>query len=78
MYPQSMHTIGCPATSFFLPKLKNASVLTTDPLPPAVRSGVRDLEAVNTFFLTKKFGCAMNVLEVDIFINSLFVMMCFE
>jgi len=152
-----MHTIGCPATSFFLPKLKNASVLTTDPLPPAVRSGVRDLEAclrwekrektegerervsvfvrvdarkyktyllefvfvqlflhviitfvsrakcdrdfedernrahtqkkkearhdwltVNTFFLTKKFGCAMNVLEVAIFINSLFVMMCFE
>ena len=40
-----MHTIGCPATSFFLPKLKNALVWTTDPLPPAVRSGVRDLEA---------------------------------
>lgn len=40
-----MHTIGCPATSFFLPKLKKALVWTTDPLPPAVRSGVRDLEA---------------------------------
>jgi hypothetical protein len=43
IYPQSMHTIGCPAASFFLPpKLKNALVWTTDPRPPAVRA--RDLE----------------------------------
>jgi hypothetical protein len=63
-----MHTIGCPAASFFLPpKLKNALVWTTDPRPPAVRA--RDLEdaafVVNTFLLdaAKKFGCAINALE---------------
>ena len=46
-YPQSMHTIGCPAGApCFFPKLKKpAWVWTTDPRPPVVLKGVRDLDA---------------------------------
>lgn len=46
-YPQSMHTIGCPAGApCFFPKLKKpAWVWTTDPRPPVVLRGVRDLDA---------------------------------